>query len=310
MDKHEFILDSEDEGKRLDVFLAENLEEYSRSYLQKLIKENRATLNGEPGKNRSILKEGDEITIEIPEPKPLEIEEENIPIEIIYEDGDLLVVNKPQGMVVHPGAGNHEGTLVNALMYHCKGKLSSINGVIRPGIVHRIDKDTSGLLMVAKTDQAHRDLQKQLQDRKVSRKYLLLVHGVMEEEKAVIDAPIGRSPKNPLKMTVLDDGRFAKTHLTVLERFEKYTLLEARLETGRTHQIRVHLQYINHCLVGDPVYGPMKSPFSLEGQMLHARTLGFIHPSTGEYMEFDSPMPEYFQKVIRDLKNHKRNKQD
>ncbi len=308
MEKHEFMLDSEDEGKRLDIFLAENLEEYSRSYLQKLIKENRALVNQEPGKNRSLLKEGDEIIIEIPEPKPLEIKEENIPIEIIYEDKDLLVVNKPQGMVVHPGAGNYEDTLVNALMYHCKGKLSSINGVIRPGIVHRIDKDTSGLLMVAKTDQAHRDLQKQLQDRTVSRQYLLLVHGVMEEEKAVIDAPIGRSPKNPLKMTVLDDGRYAKTHLKVLERFEKHTLLEARLETGRTHQIRVHLQYIGHSLVGDPVYGPRKSHFSREGQMLHAKTLGFVHPSTGEYMEFDSPVPDYFQKVITDLKNLKSGK--
>ncbi len=308
MEKHEFILDSEDEGKRLDVFLADNLEKYSRSYLQKLIKENRAYVNKEPGKNRSILKEGDEIIIDIPEPKPLEIKEENIPIEIIYEDEDLLVVNKPQGMVVHPGAGNYEGTLVNALMYHCKGKLSSINGVIRPGIVHRIDKDTSGLLMVAKTDQAHRDLQKQLQDRKVSRHYLLLVHGVIEEEKAVIDAPLGRSPKNPLKMTVLDGGRYAKTHLKVLERFEKYTLLEARLETGRTHQIRVHLQYIGHSLVGDPVYGPIKPHFSREGQMLHAKTLGFIHPSTKEYMEFDSPVPDYFHKVILELKTHKADK--
>ena len=301
MQKNRFILDSEDEGKRLDVFLAENLADYSRSYLQKLIKEKRALVNNEVGKNRSILKEGDEVTIEIPEPKPLEIKEENIPIEIIYEDEALLVVNKPQGMVVHPGAGNHEGTLVNALMHHCKGKLSSINGVIRPGIVHRIDKDTSGLLMVAKTDQAHRGLQQQLKERKVSRRYLLLVHGVIGEEKAVIDAPIGRSPNNPLKMAILDGGRFAKTHLRVLERFEKYTLLEARLETGRTHQIRVHLQYIGHSLVGDPVYGPIKSRFSLQGQMLHAKSLGFVHPITGEYMEFDSPLPDYFEKVLKEL---------
>jgi len=308
MERHEFILDSEDEGKRLDVFLAENLEDYSRSYLQKLIKENRASVNKEFGKNRSILKEGDEITIEIPQPKPLEIKAENIPIEIIYEDGDLLVVNKPQGMVVHPGAGNHDGTLVNALMHHCKGKLSSINGVIRPGIVHRIDKDTSGLLMVAKTDHAHRELQKQLKDREVSRRYQLLVHGVIEEEKAVIDAPIGRSPNNPLKMAILDGGRFAKTHLRVLERFEKYTLVEARLETGRTHQIRLHLQYIGHSLVGDPVYGPIKPHFSQEGQMLHAKTLGFVHPTTGEYMEFDSPVPDHFQKVISALQNQKAEK--
>lgn len=306
MEKHRFLPDSEDEGKRLDVFLADNLEEYSRSYLQKLIKEKRAYINREPGKNRSLLKEGDEITIEIPEAKTLEIKEENIPIPIVYEDEDLLVVNKPQGMVVHPGAGNYEGTLVNALMYHCKGKLSSINGVIRPGIVHRIDKDTSGLLMVAKTDQAHGELQKQLQERKVTRRYLLLVHGVIEEEKAVIDAPIGRSPKNPLKMTVLEGGRYAKTHLEVLRRFKKYTLLEARLETGRTHQIRVHLQYIGHPLVGDPVYGPLKAQFSKKGQMLHARTLGFIHPRKKEYMEFDSPVPDYFQGVIRELENRER----
>lgn len=305
MEKHEFILDSEDEGKRLDVFLADNLEDYSRSYLQKLIKEKRALINQEPGKNRTLLKEGDEVTIEIPEPKPLEIKAENIPIEIVYEDEVLLVVNKPQGMVVHPGAGNYEGTLVNALMYHCQGKLSSINGIIRPGIVHRIDKDTSGLLMVAKTDQAHRSLQKQLKDRTVSRRYLLLVHGVMEEEKAVIDAPIGRSPNNPLKMAVVDSGRFAKTHITVLERFEKYSLAEARLETGRTHQIRVHLQYIGHSLVGDPVYGPMKAHFSLKGQMLHAKTLGFIHPVTEKYMEFDSPVPDYFQKIISTLRKER-----
>lgn len=305
MEKHEFILDSEEEGKRLDVFLAENLEDYSRSYLQKLIKEKRALINQEPGKNRSLLKEGDEVAIEIPEPKPLEIKAENIPIEIVYEDEVLLVVNKPQGMVVHPGAGNYEGTLVNALMYHCKGKLSSINGVIRPGIVHRIDKDTSGLLMVAKTDQAHRSLQKQLKDREVSRRYLLLAHGVIEEEKAIIDAPIGRSPKNPLKMAVVDNGRFAKTHITVLERFEKYTLAEARLETGRTHQIRVHLQYIGHSLVGDPVYGPMKAHFSLKGQMLHAKTLGFIHPVREEYMEFDSPVPDDFQKIISSLRKER-----
>ncbi|NBG89143.1 RluA family pseudouridine synthase [Isachenkonia alkalipeptolytica] len=305
MERHEFIVDAEDEGKRLDVFLAENLEEYSRSYLQKLIKEKRALIKGEPGKNRSPLKEGEEVSIEIPEPKPLEIKGENIPLEIIYEDGDLLVVNKPQGMVVHPGAGNYEGTMVNALLYHCQGKLSSINGVIRPGIVHRIDKDTSGLLMVAKTDQAHRSLQNQLKDRKVTRVYRLLVHGVMEEGQAVIDAPMGRSPNNPLKMAVRDEGRFARTHITVLERFEKYTLLEARLETGRTHQIRVHLQYIGHALVGDPVYGPTKAHFSLEGQMLHAKTLGFLHPRTGEEMEFDSPMPEDFQKVIESLRRDK-----
>ncbi len=304
MERHEFIVDSEDEGKRLDVFLAENLGEYSRSYLQKLVKEKRALINREPGKNRNHLKEGEAVTIEIPEAKPLEIQGENIPVEILYEDEDLLVVNKPRGMVVHPGAGNYQGTLVNALLHHCQGKLSSINGVIRPGIVHRIDKDTSGLLMVAKTDRAHRGLQEQLKDREVTRRYRLLVHGVIEEDQAVIDAPIARSPNNPLKMAVRDGGRFARTHIRVLRRFEKYTLLEARLETGRTHQIRVHLQYIGHSLVGDPVYGPIKAHFSLEGQMLHAKTLGFIHPRTGEYLEFDSPLPEDFQQVIRGLENN------
>lgn len=303
MERHEFMVDSEDEGKRLDVFLAENLGDYSRSYLQKLIKEKRALINKEPGKNRNLLKEGDKVIIEIPEAKPLEIKGENIPLEIIYEDEDLLVVNKPRGMVVHPGAGNYQGTLVNALLHHCRGKLSSINGVIRPGIVHRIDKDTSGLLMVAKTDRAHRGLQEQLKDRSVGRRYQLLVHGVMEEDQAVIDAPIGRSPNNPLKMAVQDGGRFARTHIRVLERFKKYTFLEARLETGRTHQIRVHLQYIGHPLVGDPVYGPVKAHFSLEGQMLHGKTLGFVHPSTGEHMEFDAPLPEDFQRVMNRLKD-------
>ncbi len=295
------IADSEDEDKRLDVFLAENLEKYSRSFLQKLVKDERVLVNGKDRKNRYLLIEGDEVEVQVPEAKPLDLEGENLSLEIIYEDDDVIVVNKPKGMVVHPGSGNWEGTLVNGLLYHCRGNLSSINGVIRPGIVHRIDKDTTGLIMVAKNDEAHRSLQNQLKERTVSRKYHVLTHGIVKENQLEIEAPIGRSPRHPLKMAVVDDGRYAKTHFRVLERYKTATYGEARLETGRTHQIRVHLQYIGYPLVGDPLYAPKKAAFHSKGQMLHAKTLGFIHPKSGENLEFDSPLPEDFLRVKKIL---------
>ncbi|QXM05852.1 RluA family pseudouridine synthase [Crassaminicella indica] len=302
MDIQKFIVDEVDEDTRLDLYLSNQLVELSRSYIQKLIEKGKVKINGNVTKIKKYkVMENDQIEIEIPAPEVLKIEPENIPIEIVYEDDDLLVVNKPQGMVVHPAPGNYHGTLVNALMYHCKN-LSSINGVIRPGIVHRIDKDTSGLLMVAKSDQAHKGLAEQLKEHSINRRYIALVHGNIKEEKGTISAPIGRHPVDRLKMAVVDrNGKDATTHFTVLKRFKEYTLIEARLETGRTHQIRVHMAYINHPLVGDPTYGPKKQKFRLNGQMLHAKVIGFVHPIKGEYMEFTSDLPDYFKNLIKIL---------
>ncbi|WP_132243022.1 RluA family pseudouridine synthase [Marinisporobacter balticus] len=293
-----------DEEKRLDLYLSDALADMSRSFIQKLIEKGKIKINGKPIKiKKHKIKANDVIEIEIPEPERLKIEAENIPVEIIYEDDDLLVVNKPQGMVVHPAPGNYQGTLVNALMYHCKN-LSSINGVIRPGIVHRIDKDTSGLLMVAKNDQAHKCLAEQLKEHSINRKYIALVYGNIKEEKGTIQAPIGRDPNNRLKMAVVErNSKDAITHFRVLKRFKGYTLIEAKLETGRTHQIRVHMTYINHPLVGDPVYGPSKQKFRLKGQMLHAKTLGFRHPAKGTFMEFQADLPDYFTKLIKMLED-------
>lgn len=240
----------------------------------------------------------------IPAPKELDIEAENIPLDIVYEDEDVLVVNKPKGMVVHPAVGNYTGTLVNAVMYHCGERLSSINGVIRPGIVHRIDKDTSGLLMIAKNDMAHESLSAQLAEHSINRRYRALVYANIKEDEGTIDAPIGRDPRNRLRQAVTDTehGKRAVTHYRVLERFGQYTLIEAKLETGRTHQIRVHMAYKKHPLVGDSVYGPKKGQIKAEGQMLHAKVLGFVHPRTGEYMEFDSELPEYFEDILKGLR--------
>ncbi|QEK11987.1 RluA family pseudouridine synthase [Crassaminicella thermophila] len=304
MEIEKFVVDYIDEEKRLDMYLSNKLEDMSRSFIQKLIEKGKIKINGDVVQvKRYKVKENDVIEIEIPDAEILNVEPENIPIEIIYEDDDLLIVNKPQGMVVHPAPGNYSGTLVNALLYHCKN-LSSINGVIRPGIVHRIDKDTSGLLMVAKNDIAHKSLAAQLKEHSIHRIYIALVHGNIKEEKGTIHAPIGRHPVDRLKMAVVEkNGKDAITHFRVLKRFNNYTLIEARLETGRTHQIRVHMAYINHPLVGDPVYGPKKPKFNLKGQMLHAKTLGFIHPSKGNFMEFQSDLPDYFQKIIRILEN-------
>ncbi|SCG83520.1 ribosomal large subunit pseudouridine synthase D [Proteiniborus sp. DW1] len=297
------IFVDEDDNERLDLYLAHELDDISRSYIQKLIKEGLVKVNNKVVKARYIVLEGDHIQVYLPEPKELEIEPENIPIDIVYEDKDIAIVNKPQGMVVHPAPGNYNGTLVNALLYHL-GNLSSINGIIRPGIVHRIDKDTSGLLMVAKNNFAHEELSKQLKAHTINRIYNALVDGNIKEDMGTIDAPIGRHPIDRKKMTVTDvNSREAVTHFRVLERFGQYTLIEAKLETGRTHQIRVHMSFINHAVTGDPVYGGKNQRFNTNGQLLHAKTLGFIHPRTGEYLEFDSSLPEHFTKILNMLRD-------
>ncbi|MGM9936383.1 MAG: RluA family pseudouridine synthase [Candidatus Ornithomonoglobus sp.] len=287
-------------GIRLDKYIADN-SEISRSFAAKLAEEGKITVNGKAADKKTKLKAGDEIVIEIPEPETLQAQPQDIPIDIVYEDDYVIVVNKPQGMVVHPAPGNPDGTLVNGLLYHCS--LSSINGVIRPGIVHRIDKDTSGLLIVAKTNEAHEALSAQLKERKALRKYNCLVNGNIKEDSGTIDKPIGRHPTDRKKMAVIAGGRNAVTHFNVLERFRLYTLVECILETGRTHQIRVHMASIGHSIVGDPVYGIKKERFKTNGQLLHAKTIGFTHPATGKLMEFDSELPQYFTAILDRLRN-------
>lgn len=301
-DIREFLVEEDEEGDRLDVYLADQFVDMSRSYIQKIIKDKKVTVNGKIEKSKYLVKEEDKIVIEIPKPKVLEVVPQDIPIEIVYEDDDIIIVNKPQGMVVHPAPGNYEGTLVNAILYHCKGNLSSINGVIRPGIVHRIDKDTSGILMIAKNNNAHNCLAEQLKDHSITREYEFICYGVFKEDNVTVDRPIGRNPKDRLKMAIVPNGKRAVTHFEVIERFNGYTHVRARLETGRTHQIRVHAMSINHPLVGDPVYGPKNSKIKLNGQALHAKKLGFIHPTTKEYVEFDSELPDYFQKLLEKLR--------
>lgn len=300
MSKERFRVGELDEDTRLDIYLASQLLDMSRNYVQKLIEQGNVLVNGVVhGVKKYKVKDDDIIEVYIPAPSVLNIQAENLPIDIIYDDDDVLVVNKPQGMVVHPAPGNYTGTLVNALLYHCK-TLSSINGIVRPGIVHRIDKDTSGLLMIAKNDVAHRSLAAQLKEHSINRIYLALVHGNIQEEKGTIHAPIGRHPIDRLKMAVVDNnGKDAITHFIVNKRFGNYTLVEVKLETGRTHQIRVHMNYIRHSLVGDLVYGPQKEKFKLRGQALHAYTIGFIHPVKKEYMEFKADLPDYFQKLLK-----------
>ena len=293
-----------EKSMRLDQFLASVLDDFSRSYIQKLIENDNVILNKSVcrvKKQKVVI--GDEVEITVPEPVSLSIEPENIPLNIVYEDDDVLVVNKPKGMVVHPAAGNYTGTLVNAIMYHCGDRLSSINGVVRPGIVHRIDKDTSGLLMIAKTDRAHESLSEQLAEHSVTRRYYALCYHNIKEDEGTIDLPIGRDPKNRLRMAVTyENSKRAVTHYKVLERFGKYTLIQCVLETGRTHQIRVHMSYKKHPLVGDLVYGPKKQTLPVEGQMLHAKVIGFVHPVTNEYMEFDSELPQYFENILTKLR--------
>ncbi|MCI8609266.1 MAG: RluA family pseudouridine synthase [Firmicutes bacterium] len=302
-----FIIEEENEGARLDRVLSLLLPESSRSYLQKLIEQGMVQVDGKPCSSKKYkVKGGESISLFMPEPAQLSVEPEDIPLDIVYEDGDVLVVNKPRGMVVHPAVGNYHGTLVNGILYHCKDRLSSINGVIRPGIVHRIDKDTSGLLMIAKNDMAHESLSEQLAAHTITRRYVALVFHNLVEDEGTIDASIGRDPKNRLKMAVTSqNSKRAVTHWRALERFGAYTLIEARLETGRTHQIRVHMAYIHHPLVGDMVYGPKRQKLTEEGQMLHAQVLGFIHPRTGEYMEFQRPIPEEFKRILERVRGQR-----
>lgn len=299
---NEHVVTTEETGIRLDVLVAGLDEEFTRARVQKLIEQGEVTVNQSPAKSNYKVREGDKISFSVPEPEKLEINPEAIPLDIVYEDGDLLVINKPQGMVVHPAAGNYSGTLVNALLEHCND-LSGINGVVRPGIVHRIDKDTSGLLVVAKNDRAHLSLAEQIKEHSVSRKYMAVVHGVVNEPKGVVDAPIGRDPRDRKKMAVVSrNSKNAVTHYSVVERFQGYTLLECCLETGRTHQIRVHMAYVGHPVAGDPLYGPRKNPLDLQGQALHAYILGFRHPVSGEFMEFKAELPPYFEEILIKLR--------
>ncbi len=290
---------AEDLG-RIDKLLGSRLAAYSRSQVQSWLKDNLVMVNGTPVKANYKVKKADLITITVPEPQELELVAEDLPLEIVYQDEDVAVVNKPQGMVVHPSAGHPNGTLVNALLFHLKD-LSAINDVIRPGIVHRIDKDTSGLLMIAKNDAAHEALARQLKDKTSLRRYVALVHGNIPHEKGVIEAPIGRSKTDRKTQAVVEDGKPAVTHFEVVERFGDYTLIKLQLETGRTHQIRVHMQYIGYPVAGDPVYGPKKT-LKGHGQFLHAQLLGFTHPRTGEQMVFEAPLPDIFKKTLADLR--------
>lgn len=302
--EEEFELICEKPGERIDRFLSGKMENLSRSYIQKLIKDGNLSVNGAAVKSNYKVVRGDSICVRIPGPEVLDVLPENIPLDILYEDDDILVVNKPKGMVVHPAPGHSSHTLVNAVLYHCGNELSGINGVIRPGIVHRIDMDTTGSLVICKNDRAHQILAEQLKEHSITRKYHAIVHGNFREDSGTVNASIGRHPTDRKKMsTKSSSGRPAVTHYRVLERFGNYTYIECELETGRTHQIRVHMSSIGHPILGDSVYGPSKCPFSLQGQTLHAKILGFRHPSTGEYVEFDAPLPDYFVRLLSALRS-------
>ena len=292
------------ESTRIDKFLKEELDEISRSLIQDLIKSGNVLVNDKTVKPNYNLKENDEIKVTIIDPEVSDIVPQDIPLDVYYEDEDVIVINKPSGMVVHPGCGNYDNTLVNALMFHCKD-LSSINGVIRAGIVHRIDKDTSGLLVSCKNDFSHHHLSEQFFNKTVKRKYYALVHGVINHNLGKIDAPIGRDSSNRQMMSIVNSGKHAVTHFKVLERFTDYTFVELQLETGRTHQIRCHMKYIGFPLVGDPVYGPRKV-IGDKGQFLHAKTLGFTHPKTGKFMEFECPLPDYFENFLDELREYEK----
>jgi 23S rRNA pseudouridine1911/1915/1917 synthase len=302
MESFEWKVTSEQKSVRIDKLLTTLNDSWSRTQVQLWIKDEHLKVNNAKVKSNYKVEEGDVISLEIPEPEELEVVAENIPLDIVYEDHDVIVVNKPRGMVVHPAPGHFTGTLVNALMYHCKD-LSGINGVIRPGIVHRIDKDTSGLIMVAKNDAAHESLVEQLKAKTTRRLYKAIVHGIIPHEHGTIDAPIGRDKKDRQSMTVTEENsRDAVTHFTVLERFDNFTYVQCELETGRTHQIRVHMKYIGYPLVGDPKYGPKKRAFDIEGQALHAAVLGFVHPRSGEEMIFETPIPEEMENLLHFLR--------
>jgi 23S rRNA pseudouridine1911/1915/1917 synthase len=303
MEKMEHIISEEQAGDRIDKVVSTLDPEWSRNQVQQWIKEGNVLVNGVPVKTNYKCSLQDRLEISIPDPEALDVIPEEMDLEIFYEDQDVLVVNKPKGMVVHPAPGHMTGTLVNGLMAHCKD-LSGINGVLRPGIVHRIDKDTSGLLMVAKNDLAHESLVNQLVAKTVTRKYKALVHGNIQHDFGTIDAPLGRDTKDRQSMTVVDNGKHAVTHFNVIERFQDFTFVECQLETGRTHQIRVHMKYIGYPLAGDPKYGPKKT-LDIGGQALHAGLLGFDHPRTGEYLEFEAPLPDYFVALLNDLRENR-----
>ena len=304
----EFSIDRNTEGQRIDRYLSDELEDRSRSYIQKIMKEGYVKVNQKPVKSNYRLSFGDSVEVTLPEAKEPDIVPENIPLDILYEDQDIIMINKPKQMVVHPAPGHYSGTLVNALMYHCGDELSGINGCMRPGIVHRIDMDTTGSLVVCKNDKAHQSLSEQLKVHSIRRIYVAIVHGNIKEDSGTVNAPIGRHPTDRKKISKIDssthckNGRDAVTHYKVLERFGDYTYIQCELETGRTHQIRVHMASIGHPLLGDEVYGPARQPFSLEGQTLHAGVLGFIHPRTGEYVEFSAPLPAYFEELLEKLR--------
>lgn len=299
-----FDISPEMEDERIDKCISTYMEDLSRSYIQKIIKDGNVFVNNHAVKANYRVKTEDSIRFILPDSVEPDIPAQDIPLDILYEDCDVLIVNKPKNMVVHPAPGHYEGTLVNAIMYHCKGELSGINGVMRPGIVHRIDKDTTGSLIVCKNDASHNAIAALLKTHDVTRKYRAIVYGNIVEENGTVDAPIGRHPNNRKKMAINDkNGKRAVTHYSVLERFGKYTYIECQLETGRTHQIRVHMASIGHPLLGDEVYSDRKSPFKLEGQVLHAMTIGFKHPRNGEYVEFEAPLPEYFERLLNILRN-------
>ena len=301
--KQSYLVPEEFQGERIDKYLSEACCGLTRSYLQKLLKSQLVEVDGKAVKNSYRVSAGETVELEVPEAVEPEIEAEPIPLHILYENKDIILINKPKGMVVHPAAGHYSQTLVNGLMYHCRGELSGINGVMRPGIVHRIDMDTTGVLIVCKNDFAHNSIAEQLKVHSITRKYYAIVHGVIGEDEGTVDAPIGRHPVDRKKMSInYKNGKHAVTHYRVLERFKQFTYVECQLETGRTHQIRVHMASLNHPLLGDSVYGPSKCPFKLQGQTLHAGVLGIIHPRTGEYMEFSAPLPEYFENLLEKLR--------
>ena len=295
------VVDEINKGKRLDSYISDSMDKISRSFAQKLIENQKVTINGKTVKASYKVCIGDNVEVDVPEAQDTRLKAQDIPVEVVYEDNDIIVVNKPKGMVVHPANGNPDGTLVNAILAMCKDSLSGIGGEIRPGIVHRLDKDTSGLLIIAKNDEAHVKMSKQIQDRLVTKKYIALVRGVVKDDEATIDMPIARSKVDRKKMAVDKDGKQAVTHFKVIKRYKGYTLLEIKIDTGRTHQIRVHMAKIGYPVVGDMVYSNGKNEFGIEGQMLHAKSLEFSHPITGKKMHLEAPLPEYFTKVLEEL---------
>ena len=295
------VVDEINKGKRLDSYISDNMDKISRSFAQKLIENQQVTINGKNEKASYKVCAGDNIQVDVPEAQGTKLKAQDIPVDVVYEDKDIIVVNKPKGMVVHPANGNPDGTLVNAILAMCKDSLSGIGGEIRPGIVHRLDKDTSGLLIIAKNDEAHVKMSKQIQDRLVTKKYIALIRGVVKDDEATIDMPIARSKIDRKKMAVDKDGKQAVTHFKVIKRYIGYTLLEIKIDTGRTHQIRVHMAKIGYPVVGDMVYSNGKNEFGIEGQMLHAKSLEFSHPITGKKMHLEAPLPEYFTKVLEEL---------